>query len=133
MQSWKPTEFANQINLSESNMWGVLKHYIDMCMALEPGTYLFLKDPNKVSYHLVFDFSFSLLRISNNLYVQRLVRLYQVPEDAFAEADEDYDVDEGDDENEEGEEDEDWNVLPRALNKCVSYSSGVVFWCTFKL
>jgi len=64
LQTWKPLEFANQINLSEHNMWGVLKYYIDMCMALEPGTYLFVKDPAK-----------------------RLVRLYSVPDDAFAEKD----------------------------------------------
>jgi len=60
VQSYKPTEFANQINLNENNMWAILKHIIDICMELEPGTYVLLKDPNK-----------------------RLVRLYSVPEDSF--------------------------------------------------
>ena len=48
VQSYKPTEFANQINLNENNMWAILKNIIDICMGLEPGTYVLLKDPNKV-------------------------------------------------------------------------------------
>jgi len=86
VQSYKPTEFANQINLNENNMWAILKHIIDICMSLDPGTYVFLKDPNK-----------------------RLVRLYKVPNDAFLAGDDEEEL--GDDEAEgdgegNGEEEE---------------------------
>jgi len=84
VQTYKPTEFANQINLNESNMWAILKHIIDICMELEPGTYVLLKDPNK-----------------------RLVRLYSVPEDSFVEADGEEEEDGEFGEFEEGEGDAD--------------------------
>ena len=48
-QQFKPTEFANQINLNMDNAWGVLRCVIDICMKLKEGKYLIMKDPNKVS------------------------------------------------------------------------------------
>ena len=47
-QQFKPTEFANQINLNMDNAWGVLRCVIDICMKLKEGKYLIMKDPNKV-------------------------------------------------------------------------------------
>uniref|UniRef100_A0A4W3II88 Eukaryotic translation initiation factor 3 subunit D n=1 Tax=Callorhinchus milii TaxID=7868 RepID=A0A4W3II88_CALMI len=47
-QQFKPNEFASQINLSMENAWGILRCVIDICMKLDEGKYLILKDPNKV-------------------------------------------------------------------------------------
>lgn len=45
---FRPTDFAAQINLNMDNAWGILRCVIDYFMKCEPGTYLMLKDPNKV-------------------------------------------------------------------------------------
>lgn len=42
-------------------MWAILKHIIDICMELEPGTYVLLKDPNKVSEATLVIFLFVLV------------------------------------------------------------------------
>ncbi|CAI6000084.1 unnamed protein product [Closterium sp. NIES-64] len=60
VQAYKPRELAMQITLSSTNMWGIVKHIVDMCMKLEDGKYLIVKDPNKP-----------------------FLRLYEVPSDAF--------------------------------------------------
>eukprot|EP00475_Leptophrys_vorax_P007596 TRINITY_DN14812_c0_g1_i1.p1 TRINITY_DN14812_c0_g1~~TRINITY_DN14812_c0_g1_i1.p1 ORF type:complete len:583 (-),score=51.69 TRINITY_DN14812_c0_g1_i1:242-1990(-) len=60
VQAYKPRELATQITLSSTNMWGIVKHVVDMCMKLEDGKYLIVKDPNKP-----------------------FLRLYEVPSDAF--------------------------------------------------
>ncbi|GBG75392.1 hypothetical protein CBR_g20021 [Chara braunii] len=60
IQGYKPKDFAMQINLSVNNMWGILKYLVDMCMKLNEGKYLIVKDPNK-----------------------QVIRLYEVPTDAF--------------------------------------------------
>ncbi|CAK9190419.1 unnamed protein product [Sphagnum jensenii] len=60
VQGYKPKEFAAQINLSVNNMWGILKTVVDICMKLDEGKYLLVKDPNKP-----------------------IIRLYSVPTDAF--------------------------------------------------
>eukprot|EP00850_Spirogloea_muscicola_P016839 SM000140S00588 [mRNA] locus=s140:76311:80526:- [translate_table: standard] len=60
MQAYKPREFAQQINLNVNNMWGILRALVDICMKLDEGKYLIIKDPNKP-----------------------LIRLYAVPSDAF--------------------------------------------------
>ena len=49
-QQFKPNEFANQINLNMENAWGILRCIIDICMKLDEGKYLIMKDPNKVVY-----------------------------------------------------------------------------------
>jgi len=59
-QQFKPAEFATQINLKMENAWGVLRSIIDLCMKLEAGLYLIMKDPNK-----------------------QILRIYDVPSDAF--------------------------------------------------
>eukprot|EP00958_Prasinococcus_capsulatus_P004332 scaffold401_cov399-Prasinococcus_capsulatus_cf.AAC.16 len=59
-QGYKPKDFAAQINLAMNNSWGIVKALVDMCMKLDEGKYLLVKDPNKP-----------------------LMRLYEVPADAF--------------------------------------------------
>ena len=50
MQQFKPNEFATQITLNMDNCWGILRCIIDICMKLDEGKYLIMKDPNKVGY-----------------------------------------------------------------------------------
>ncbi|RZR75649.1 hypothetical protein BHM03_00000127 [Ensete ventricosum] len=57
---YKPKEFATQINLNTSNMWGIVKSIVDLCMKLNEGKYVLVKDP-----------------------VKPQVRIYEVPADAF--------------------------------------------------
>eukprot|EP00271_Cylindrocystis_brebissonii_P019938 TRINITY_DN6369_c0_g1_i1.p1 TRINITY_DN6369_c0_g1~~TRINITY_DN6369_c0_g1_i1.p1 ORF type:complete len:559 (-),score=126.45 TRINITY_DN6369_c0_g1_i1:344-2020(-) len=60
VQGYKPREFASQISLGLNHMWGILKSLVDICMKLDEGKYLIVKDPNKP-----------------------ILRLYEVPSDAF--------------------------------------------------
>lgn len=64
-QTFRPKEFAGQINLNMDNAWGVLRCIIDYCLKLPEGRYLILKDPNKP-----------------------LLVLYNVPNNAFSSDDE---------------------------------------------
>jgi len=57
---WKPRDFAQQMNLSLSNGWGIVRTIADMCLKREEGKYVLVKDPNKP-----------------------MLRLYQVPADTF--------------------------------------------------
>ncbi|CAI9087433.1 OLC1v1021500C1 [Oldenlandia corymbosa var. corymbosa] len=57
---YKPKDFAGQINLNTSNMWGIVKSIVDLCMKLNEGKYVLVKDPTKPQ-----------------------VRIYEVPPDAF--------------------------------------------------
>jgi translation initiation factor 3 subunit D len=57
---YKPRDFASQINLNTSNMWGIVKSIVDLCMKLNEGKYVLVKDPSKTQ-----------------------VRIYEVPADAF--------------------------------------------------
>ncbi|KAL8228134.1 hypothetical protein R6Q57_015718 [Mikania cordata] len=57
---YKPKEFAGQINLNTLNMWGIVKAIVDLCMKLNEGKYVLVKDPHKPQ-----------------------VRIYEVPADAF--------------------------------------------------
>jgi len=77
-QTLKPTELASQINLTVTNMWGIIKMLADLLMNQEDGKFLLLKDPNKST-----------------------VRLYSVPVNTFESGDEDGVVEEGEDEHEE--------------------------------
>ncbi|TPX37186.1 hypothetical protein SmJEL517_g01073 [Synchytrium microbalum] len=61
---FKPKELANQMNLNVPNSFGILKVISDLCMKLEDGKYVLVKDPNKP-----------------------LLRLYSVPLDTFEEDD----------------------------------------------
>lgn len=60
VQGYKPKEFATQINLNTLNMWGIVKAIVDVCLKLNEGKYVLVKDPSKPQ-----------------------VRLYEVPADAF--------------------------------------------------
>lgn len=57
---WKPRDFANQMNLSLSNGWGIVRTIADMCLKREEGRYVLVKDPNK-----------------------SILRLYEVPAGSF--------------------------------------------------
>ena len=70
-QAFKPKELATQINLSLTNIWGIVKMIIEMAVAKEDGKYVLLKDPNKPT-----------------------LRLYAVPPNTFEEEEEE-DVEEG--------------------------------------
>lgn len=60
VMGYKPRDFATQINLNTSNMWGIVKSIVDICMKFEEGKYVLVKDPAKPQ-----------------------VRIYEVPSDAF--------------------------------------------------
>merc|ERR1712142_497047 len=82
---FKPSEFANQINLNLDNAWGILRCIVDTCMKLKEGKYLIMKDPNKP-----------------------VIRIYDIQDDTFESDDEDDESDEDDDEDGDDEdEDED--------------------------
>lgn len=59
---YKPREFANQMNLSISNGWGIVRTIVDMCLKMPEGKYVLVKDPNKP-----------------------VLRLYEVPVNTFDE------------------------------------------------
>ncbi|RUS29184.1 eukaryotic translation initiation factor 3 subunit D [Jimgerdemannia flammicorona] len=46
-QSYKPREFAGQMNVTLTNGWGIVKAVVDMCLRLPEGKYVLVKDPNK--------------------------------------------------------------------------------------
>lgn len=75
-QTYKPREFARQINLNTQNMWGIIKYFVDLVQSQEDGKFVILKDPNK-----------------------QLLRFYKVPLNTFED-------DEDDDEEEEEEEED---------------------------
>lgn len=62
---WKPRDFANQMNLSLSNGWGIVRTIADMCLKREEGKFVLVKDPNK-----------------------SILRLYEVPAGSFDDDDE---------------------------------------------
>ncbi|MEE6523785.1 hypothetical protein FKM82_022829, partial [Ascaphus truei] len=80
-QQFKPNEFANQINLSMENGWGILRCVVDICMKLDEGKYLILKDPNK-----------------------QVIRVYSLPDGTFSSDEDDDDDDDEEEEEEVGEE-----------------------------
>jgi len=66
---WKPRDFANQMNLSLANGWGIVRTIADMVLKREDGKFVLIKDPNK-----------------------SILRLYEVPASSFDEDEEDEDV-----------------------------------------
>lgn len=85
-QQYKPTEFANQINLKMDNCWGILRVIIDTCMKLDDGKYLIMKDPNKPT-----------------------IRIYKIPASTFESDDDEEEEDEGDDDETDSDEDSEGN------------------------
>lgn len=79
-QQFKPNEFASQINLSVENAWGILRCVIDICMKLEEGKYLILKDPNK-----------------------QVIRVYSLPDGTFSSEEDEEDEEEEEEEEEGGQ------------------------------
>lgn len=59
---WKPRDFAQQMNLSLHNGWGIVRTIADMCLKRQEGKYVLLKDPNRP-----------------------VLRLYEVPAGSFEE------------------------------------------------
>ncbi|KAF4980956.1 hypothetical protein FZEAL_3151 [Fusarium zealandicum] len=59
---WKPRDFANQMNLSLSNGWGIVRTIADMCLSSssQDAKFILVKDPNK-----------------------SILRLYEVPSSSF--------------------------------------------------
>ena len=62
---WKPRDFANQMNLSLSNGWGIVRTIADMCLQRDGTKFVLVKDPNKA-----------------------ILRLYEVPASTFEEDEE---------------------------------------------
>ncbi|KAF2806618.1 eukaryotic translation initiation factor 3 subunit D [Mytilinidion resinicola] len=58
----KPRDFINQMALNLNNGWGIVRTIADMCLKMEEGKYVLVKDPNK-----------------------SVLRLYSVPENTFEE------------------------------------------------
>ncbi|KAF2663062.1 eukaryotic translation initiation factor 3 subunit D [Lophiostoma macrostomum CBS 122681] len=58
----KPRDFATQMALNLNNGWGIVRTIVDMCLKMEEGKYVLVKDPNKP-----------------------VLRLYSVPENTFEE------------------------------------------------
>jgi|EP01049_Picozoa_sp_SAG25_P005357 translation initiation factor 3 subunit D len=83
--TYKPQEFARQINLDPSNMWGIIQYIITLVQKQpSPGKYVLLKDPNK-----------------------KILWLYKVPANTFDEdSDEDSSEEESDEDDEDDEDDE---------------------------
>lgn len=75
---WKPRDFANQMNLSLSNGWGIVRTIADMCLksgSSDDAKFVLVKDPNK-----------------------SILRLYEVPTGSFE--------DDGEEEQQQGGEEE---------------------------
>jgi len=87
VQTYHTDNFADQIGLTRNNAFGILRTIINTIMQWEDGKYLLLKDPMKT-----------------------VMRIYELPWEAFKSDDEDGDGDEDDDDDQEL--DEDGNVAP---------------------
>ncbi|KAJ2788207.1 hypothetical protein GGI15_000012 [Coemansia interrupta] len=74
-QTYRPAELLANMGLSEYNAWGIVKALVDLCLQLEEGRYVVMRDPNNP-----------------------LIRIYAVPpntfDDASAPAENDADGDE---------------------------------------
>jgi len=49
MQSYKPRDFAAQMNISLNNGWGIVRMIVDLVNKQGDGRYVLVKDPNNVS------------------------------------------------------------------------------------
>ena len=52
VQSFKPKDFASQINLKEVNIWGIIKMFCELLINKDDGKYVLIKDPNKSTVRL---------------------------------------------------------------------------------
>jgi translation initiation factor 3 subunit D len=76
MQSYKPRDFAAQMNISLNNGWGIVRMIVDLVNKQPDGRYVLVKDPNNP-----------------------FVRLYAVPANAFDPVEED--IEEAEEEEDE--------------------------------
>jgi len=51
-QSFKPEQFAMQINMDRQNMWGIVKMLCELMQKQPDGKYVLLRDPNKAVVRL---------------------------------------------------------------------------------
>ena len=51
-QVFKPKDLSQQINLSQTNMWGIIKMLSELLLKQEDGKYVLMKDPNKPTVRL---------------------------------------------------------------------------------
>jgi translation initiation factor 3 subunit D len=52
-QHYQPMDFSmSNISLNPRNMWGIVKHVVDIATKLPEGKYILLKDPNKTVLYL---------------------------------------------------------------------------------
>ena len=65
-QFYRPKDFAQQITLSEGNMWGIMRMFIGLFQDQPEGKYVIMRDPNKA-----------------------LLKIYSVPPGTFESDDED--------------------------------------------
>jgi hypothetical protein len=49
VQSYKPLDFARQMNVSLANGWGIVRTIADLVLKQPEGKYVLVKDPNNVS------------------------------------------------------------------------------------
>ncbi|KAL1917820.1 uncharacterized protein VTP21DRAFT_3654 [Calcarisporiella thermophila] len=83
-QTYRPRDLAAQMNFSLANGWGIVKAIVDMCLRLDEGKYVLVKDPNRP-----------------------IIRLYSVPPSTFEDEEEDVSLqDDATNADEEGEEDQ---------------------------
>ena len=61
-QFYRPKDFSQQINVSEPQMWAMIRMFVQLVQKQEPGKYVLMKDPNKA-----------------------ILRLYSVPPETFEE------------------------------------------------
>lgn len=50
VQSYKPLDFARQMNISLNNGWGIVRTIADLVRSRPEGKYVLVKDPNNVSF-----------------------------------------------------------------------------------
>ncbi len=48
VHSYKPADFARQMNVSLANGWGIVRSISDLVLAKPEGKYVLVKDPNAV-------------------------------------------------------------------------------------
>merc|ERR1719410_2110244 len=67
-QFYRPKDFATQITLNVTNMWGIVKMIVDIMRKMPEGKYVFMREPNRP-----------------------VVKLYKVPNNTFEEEENDED------------------------------------------
>jgi translation initiation factor 3 subunit D len=86
VQSYKPTDFARQMNVSITNGWGIVRTIADLALKQPEGKYVLVKDPNNVSTvppHRVVCFIRACFADFARVILQPMIRLYSVPDNAF--------------------------------------------------